>query len=294
MGGGKKASIVEIGPRDGFQSVKEFIPTKIKSQVIHGLIQAGFTKIQLTSFISPKAIPQMQDATQLCEEFIPSFPDIDFFVLVPNPFGADKAVESGVKEISYVISVTEEHNIANVKRSMAGSFADLASVQKKHPGLIINLDASMSFGCPFQGEVPYRQLNDYVKRAMEAGVGTINLCDTIGVAVPSQIEDTLLRLFQSYPDMTFDIHIHDTRNMGILNSYVALQCGINSVQTTLGGLGGCPFAPGASGNTATEDFVYMLNEMGWETNIDFEKLMNTARFLKNNVNGNFSGHQVAV
>ena len=294
MGGEKKATIVEIGPRDGFQNVKEFIPTEIKSKVVHGLIQAGLTKIQLTSFISPKAIPQMRDAAQLCDEFISSFPNIDFSVLVPNAFGADRAVESGVKEINYVISVSEEHNMSNVRRSVTDSFADLASVREKYPDLIINLDASMSFGCPFQGEITCRQLDEYVKRAAEIGVDAVNLCDTIGVAVPSQVEDTLGRLFQSYPDMAFDIHIHDTRNMGILNSYVALQYGVRSVQTTLGGLGGCPFAPGASGNTATEDLVYMLNKMEWKTNVDFEKLMDVARFLKHNVNGNFSGHQVDI
>lgn len=290
----KHVEIADISPRDGFQNVGEFIETKTKIKIVEGLIEAGLKRIQLTSFVSPKAIPQMCDAGELCSYFLNKYPQIDFFVLVPNAIGMERAVEAGVREISMVISVSEKHNMANVRRTVSDSFSELAVIREKYPDVILNLDAAMAFGSPFEEKITMEAIQNYVGRAVKIGVDSINLCDTVGLAVPTLVESTLEKLFEQFGDDFFDIHIHDTRNMGMINTYTAIKKGVRRVQTTLGGLGGCPFAPGATGNTATEDLVYMLERMGYETGIDFEKLMETARFLKESVPGNYSGHQIMV
>ena len=290
----KKISIVEVGPRDGFQSVKKFISTEIKLKVIYGLIQSGVKKIQATSFVSPKAVPQMQDAKIIVQTCLQKYPHISFFALVPNLYGAKVAVESGLDEISYVISVSESHNLANVKRTCDESFDELRMIREQFPNLRINLDAATAFGCPFEGKPSLKKLKTYIRRGVNLGIRSFNISDTIGVAYPTMVREYVSALISEYPQADFHVHIHDTRNMGIINSYTAIGCGIKSVEVSVGGLGGCPFAPGASGNTATEDLVYMLGKIGYDTGINFDRLLVTAKYLKECVDGNYSGHHIFI
>lgn len=289
-----KAKVVEIGPRDGFQNVKEFIPTEIKLQIIDGLIQSGFQKIQITSFVSEKAIPQMRDASVVAETVLGKYKGVDFFALVPNFYGARSAVAAGLKEVTPVISLSESHNKANVKRTIAESLEEMKKIRQTFPDIRMTQDIACVFGCPFEGEMKTEALLELVGKLRDIGVDGFTLCDTVGLAYPTLIEKTFKAVKQEFPGIEFNAHIHDTRNMGILNSYVALQSGADSVQTAIGGLGGCPFAPGATGNTSSEDLVYMLNRCGYDTGIDFERLLETAKFAKDHIDGNFSGHQINI
>ena len=286
--------LVEVGPRDGFQSIKEFIPTELKKEIIDRLVDAGCTTVQVTSFVHPKAIPQMQDAKEVAQYVLQKYPALRAYALVPNLRGAQNAYEAGLREISYVISVSPGHNMANVRRTLDESFAELGTILSTYPDMKVVLDAATTFGCPYDGEVTLQQVLDYVQRAHGRGIRDIELCDTIGVATPLQVQKTIEALRAQFPDITFGVHIHDTRNMGMACSLAAMQCGVTRVSTTVGGLGGCPFAPGASGNTASEDFVYMAEKMGIQTGVNFEKLLQTAKYLREKVPGNYSGHHINI
>jgi len=286
--------VVEIGPRDGFQNVKEFISTDVKLEVIRRLVEAGIQKIQLTSFVSPKAIPQMQDAEIVTKAALEQHPQMDFFALVPNFTGAKLAVAAGLKEITPVLSLSETHNMANVRRTVKASEEEIEKIRQEFPEVKITQDIATVFGCPFEGRMEPAPLVDLVGRLSRLGISAFTLCDTIGVAYPAQIKNVLKQVKKAFPQAEFNIHIHDTRNMGILNNYIALANGADSVQTSLGGLGGCPFAPGATGNTATEDLVYLLNREGSAMEIEFTRLLGAAKYLKSKVTGNYSGHQADI
>lgn len=290
----KKATIVEIGPRDGFQSIKEFIPTELKLEIIEGLVKSGIKKIQCTSFVSPKAIPQMRDAEQIVKIALEKYPDVKFFALIPNFHGANAAVQAGLKEVSLVISLSLSHNQANIRRTHEESIAELKKIRQQFPELIIDLDIATTFGCPFEGKMEVPPLVDLLGKIYDTGIRVFTLCDTIGVAHPQQVTTVMKAAKEAFSDCVFNLHIHDTRNMGIINSYVGIQHGAESVQTAIGGLGGCPFAPGASGNTSTEDLIYMLEKDGYDTGVNFPVLLETARKLRENVKGNYSGHHISL
>lgn len=293
----KKINVVEIGPRDGFQSVKEFIPTEVKLNIIDGVIKGGYKKVQITSFVSPKAIPQMQDAKQVAETALDKYSDqgVEFFALVPNFYGARTAYEVGLREVTPVMSLSESHNMNNVKRTCQQSLDELKKIRDAFPDLKITQDIATVFGCPFEGEMQsVDPLLELIRKMREIGIHHFTLCDTIGVAYPTLIEEVFHAVKREFPDDEFNVHIHDTRNMGILNSLTALKCGAHSVQAAIGGLGGCPFAPGATGNTSSEDLVYMLNKCGYDTGIDFDQLLATAKYTKEHIAGNFSGHHINI
>ena len=293
----KKVKVVEIGPRDGFQSVKEFIPTDIKLKIIDGVIEAGYKKVQITSFVSPKAIPQMKDAQEVAEKVLEKYADTDveLFALVPNFYGANTAAQVGLKEITPVMSLSESHNMNNVKRTCQQSIDEIKKIRDAFPDIKITQDIATVFGCPFEGEMKsVDPLLSLIGKLREIGVHHFTLCDTIGVAYPTLIKQVFEAVKAAFPEDEFNVHIHDTRNMGIVNSLTALECGAASVQAAIGGLGGCPFAPGATGNTSSEDLVYMLNKCGYDTGIDFDKLLETAKFAKEHIAGNFSGHQIVI
>lgn len=290
----KAICINEIGPRDGLQNVEAFIPTEIKLEIIHGLVSAGIKRIQLTSFVSPKAIAQMRDAREVVTHCLNKYTGMDFYALVPNLKGAEIASECGLKEVSAVISVSESHNMANVRKTVAESFDQLRQMLETFPQMHIILDAATAFGCPVEGITPYSGLRDYIAKAMEAGIDACTLCDTVGLANPNQVREYITSLCEEFPEMEFRVHIHDTRNMGMINTLTAVECGVTHVETAVGGLGGCPFAQGASGNTSTEDFVYMAEAMGYDTNIDFDLLLKTAKYAKEHIQGNFSGHHINI
>ena len=254
----KEVKIVEVGPRDGFQSIKEWIPTKLKLEVITSLFEANLKNMEITSFVHPKAIPQMKDAKDVVKEVLDKYNDVEMIALVPNFVGAETAWKGGVKQITYVISASERHNMENVRRTIEESFAELASLKDQIPDLKIKLDIATVFGCPFLGDIPVKQVFQMIDNGIAIGVDEICLCDTIGIANPKQVDDILTQIKVRYPDRVFSLHLHDTRGMGLANTLVALQKGITIFESAIGGLGGCPFAPGAAGNIATEDLVFMF------------------------------------
>lgn len=290
-----KVTIYEVGPRDGFQNVAAYIPLEDKFRVVAGLVAAGLKHIQVTSFVSPKAIPQMRDARELAAMSLESFPDADLFALVPNLRGAETAWESGMKWISYVVSLSASHNQANIRRTHEESFAELLRIRERYPDLGICLDLSTAFGCPFEGRKAADEVVEFLGPYAESGIISANLCDTIGIANPAQVRTTIAAVRQAYPELDLQIHIHDTRNMGMVNTLAAIEMGVTKVQSTLGGLGGCPYAPGASGNLATEDLVFMLSEMGYAMEASVPALLDVARLQAELVpEGSFSGHLSAI
>lgn len=291
----KRVEIVEVGPRDGFQNLPEFLPTEQKLAVISQLVAAGVRHMQITSFVSPKAIPQMRDAAEVAAACLDRWPELDLFALVPNFRGAQSAAAAGLRKVTNVISLSTSHNRANINRTHDESFAELERIRRELPQLELCLDVATAFGCPFEGK--YREVGpllDFLRRGRDIGVEHFVLCDTVGLADPAQVRMFLTACREQFPGIRLEVHIHDTRGMGLVNSLAAIEAGADAVQSTLGGLGGCPFAPGASGNTATEDLVFMLNEMGYDTGIDFAALLAAAKACYESVRGVYSGHHIHI
>lgn len=282
--------MIEVGPRDGFQNVGKFIKTEDKKRVIDSLYEAGVRKMQHTSFISPKAIPQMKDAAELTYYCMNKYPDLELLPLVPNFKGAEIAYKLGIRKISYVVSLSEEHNKRNINRTHIESLEELKRIIESFQDLNIILDLSTTFGCPFMNrDLP--DIIEFLNNFIAIGIKEVNLCDTIGIATPADVRNVIKKIKVAYPDLKLHIHIHDTRNMGMVNTLVAIEEGISTIQSSLGGLGGCPFAPGASGNLATEDVINMLNNMGYQTKIDSIKIISAAKNQYRIIaEGNFSGH----
>jgi hydroxymethylglutaryl-CoA lyase len=291
----ERIHVYEVGPRDGFQNLAEYIPVERKLEIIGGLVDAGVKHIQHTSFVSPKAVPQLKDSKEVTLACLERYPGVDFFALVPNLFGARIAWETGVRKVSFVVSLSASHNKANINRTHEESLDELKKIVEAYPEMDVCLDLATTFGCPFEGKFSTGAVVAFLKPYVTLGVKTVNLCDTIGIANPKQVREIIAAVQKAFPGSDLMVHIHDTRNMGMVNTLAAIESGVDKLQSTLGGLGGCPFAPGASGNLATEDVVYMLNEMGMETGIDFEKLLAAARLERSIIpDGVFSGHHIHV
>ena len=290
-----KIEIYEVGPRDGFQNIPEYIPLETKLTIIEGLQAAGIRHLQMTSFVSPKAVPQMKDAAELARICLERYPETDLLALVPNLRGAQIAWESGIRHVSTVVSLSESHNRANINRTSAESQTEIAKILETYPEMDVCLDLATAFGCPFEGKKTEEDVVSFIRPYVDLGIRTVNLCDTIGIANPAQVRRTIAAVQKTYPQLDLMIHIHDTRNMGLVNTLAAIEAGVGKVQSTLGGLGGCPFAPGASGNLATEDLVFMLQEMGYDLDIDVQKLIDLARDQARIIPGGiFSGHLFKV
>ncbi|MBQ6315571.1 MAG: hydroxymethylglutaryl-CoA lyase [Mogibacterium sp.] len=293
---GAKINIYEVGPRDGFQSLKcEMVPTEEKVKIIGQLIDAGVKHMEHTSFVSPKAIPQLADSKDVTKYVLEHFPGIDFFPLVPNLRGATNAYEQGLRKICYVASLSKSHNKANINRTHEESLAAFKEIRSTYPDMEIVMDMATTFGCPFEGKYtdPDRAV-EFLKGYVESGLKTVDLCDTIGIADPAQVQDFIGAIQKAYPDLELMVHFHDTRGLGMVNTLTAIRMGVVNVQSTLGGLGGCPFAPGASGNLATEDVVWMLNEMGYDTGVKFESIVKAAKMQASEIPGTYSGHHINI
>ncbi len=276
----KKATIREVGPRDGFQSWPDFVPTQKKLEVIKALIQAGVREMETTSFVSPKAIPQMQDAQELMQ-LVPRG-GCRHAALVPNLKGAELAIGAGAEELVVVISASEPHNMANIRRTINQSLEELmplAALAKSH-GVTVTGAISVSFGCPYQGDVPEEEVMRVAKGYLQAGVSRILLADTTGMATPSRVKRLVAAFMERFPDVEAGIHLHNNRGTAMANLYAALQEGITVFDTALGGIGGCPNVPQAAGNLATEDVVFMLEDMGVETGLDLIELIRAAQLLE--------------
>ena len=279
----KSVDILEVGPRDGLQNLSQFVETKQKIELIRRLAASGLTHIQLGAFVSPRAVPQFGNIKEVAREVMASTPGARFSALVPNRKGAIDALSCGIGEISFVFSVSKAHNQSNVSKTHEESLAELAAIMDllpAYPGAEITADLATSFGCPFEFKVPPEQVLHYVGKACDLGVRHITLCDTVGFANPRQVTEIVTSCRDSFPDTTFRCHFHNTRGLGLANTLAAVEAGIRSFDSSVGGLGGCPFAPGATGNVATEDMVFMLSEMGIKTGVDLPALLETVRFLQ--------------
>ena len=290
----RRINIMEVCPRDGWQNLSDYIPLEDKLEYITGMLEAGVRHMQIGSLVSPRAVPQMKDTGEIAGIILKQFPDRNFNALVPNLKGAQSAWDNGLKEVSYIISVSESHNKANIGRTHEESWAGLKQIRQVLPELKVIVSLCTVFGCPFEGEVPFAQVMKFVHQAVDLGITKLEIADTIGVADPAQVGRYFATARKQYPQLTLYAHMHDTRNNGILNSWVAWESGADLIHTSLGGLGGCPFAPGASGNTSTEDFVWLLHRGNIDTGIDFEKIRAVARKMRARVAGNYSGHHVAL
>jgi len=290
----KSATIVDVTTRDGFQIISEWIPTEFKKSVLDTLVAAGVASIEVSSFVSPKAVPQMADATELTEYMLENHPGAAFSVLVPNLRGAQNAVAAGANNVNYVISASKAHNEANIRRTHEESLADLAAITEAYPDLRVNLAVATTFGCPFSGVVPTAVTIGLIGEARKRGISSVTLADTIGVANPLQVKSVLASVRAAYPELEIRVHMHDTHGMGLANMAAALEQGISIFETAAGGLGGCPFAPGAAGNTATEDTVNMLHRMGIQTGIDLEKYLKLVTLLKANLTAPLPGRFAAA
>src|SRR5262245_1529526 len=273
-----RATICEVGTRDGFQIEPEFIPTDTKVEVVDLLSEAGVPRIEVTSFGHPKAVPQLRDAEAVMAS-IRRRPGTRYAALVPNDKGAARAVDAGVDVIHTVVSASESHNLANVNMTIAESIDKLRAVARiaDRAGVRVQCGISTSFGCPFEGDVPLEQLESVVTRLVDLGACGIGLADTTGMANPRQVALVLERLMPRFPGVEWTLHTHDARAMAIPNVLAALACGVTNLDASIGGLGGCPFAPGASGNVCTEDLVHCLHAMGVATGIDLDRLVAVAR-----------------
>lgn len=275
-----RTHIREVAPRDGFQSWPEFIPTDKKIEMIRLLIDAGVREMETTSFVSPKAIPQMRDAAEVMAR-IPKNRCI-YSPLVPNLKGAELALDNGADKLVVVISTTDAHNLANVRRTVRESLADLKSIFKlaKERGKPVMGAMAVAFGCPYQGDVPeddvYRLAEAYIK----GGASSVILADTTGMATPIRIRKLLKGFKNRFPETPFSLHLHNNRGTAMANLYAALEEGADTFDTALGGIGGCPNVPLAAGNLPTEDVVFMLEDMGYDTGLSLVKLIRAAQRLE--------------
>ena len=270
----ERVTICEVGTRDGFQIEPDFIATEQKVEVVDLLSAAGLPRIEVTSFVHPKAVPQLRDAEEVMAR-ITRRPGTRYAALVPNEKGAVRAIDAGVDAIHTVLSASESHNLANVNMTIAESLDRLGSVlqvaaRAKTP---VGCGISTSFGCPFEGDVPLGQLERVVGRLVEMGARAVGLADTTGMANPRHVSRVFEHLVPRFPGVDWTLHTHDTRAMAIPNILAAMEHGVTNFDASIGGLGGCPFAPGASGNVCSEDLVHCLHAMGVQTGIDFDRLL---------------------
>lgn len=270
----RRLYIQDVAPRDGLQNESRFVETQDKIQFVDGLSKCGFAKIEVTSFTSPKAIPALRDAEMVMHE-IKRNPDVVYTVLVPNVRGAERALSCDVDEVNLVMSVSETHNKANLRMTRDQSFAQLSDVIEvvRHSPVAINVSLSTVFGCPMEGDIDPYDVFEWMDRFSQLGVQGVTLCDTTGMAYPSQVEHIARRARELFKHLQLTLHLHNTRGMALANTLTALDAGIDRFDASLGGIGGCPYAPGASGNVCTEELVHMLNLMGYDTGVDLERVL---------------------
>jgi hydroxymethylglutaryl-CoA lyase len=274
--------VVEVGPRDGLQNEKALIPTEQKVQFINMLAEAGFPVVEATSFVSPHAIPQLSDASAVMAG-LTRLPSTTYPVLVPNLKGMERALAAGVRAVAVFTAASESftrHNInATIEESLANFRPVVALAQQE--GVTVRGYISTVFGCPYEGSVDPLKVLSVAQALLEMGIDELSLGDTIGVATPNQVVDVISLLVDdgAIPLGQLAVHFHDTRGTALANVLMALQLGISIVDSSAGGLGGCPYAPGAAGNLATEDLLYMLNGMGIHTGVDLDKVVAATRFI---------------
>ncbi len=274
----REVLVTEVGTRDGFQALDLFVPTRIKIELLNAFVRAGVRRLEASSFVSPRAVPALADAAEVVAG-IDRSTGVRIACLAPNPKGAERAAAAGVDEMVLFVSASESHNRANVNRSVRESlegFAPMADIARAH-GIHPHGAIATAFGCPFEGEVDPEQVAAIAAAMADLGIRTLSLGDTTGMATPPVVTAAVEAIRRRSPSSEVTLHFHNTRGIGLANVLNGLQIGITCYEAAVGGIGGCPFAPGATGNICTEDLVYLLHELGIETGIDLEGLIAVAR-----------------
>jgi hydroxymethylglutaryl-CoA lyase len=276
-----RLTINEVATRDGFQMEGRFIPTDDKVALINKLSELGYAKIEVTSFTSPKAIPTLADGADVMER-IDRKPGVVYTALIPNVKGGERALAAKVDEFNLVMSASETHNLSNLRMTREQSFRQLSDVVDlaKNANVPVNISLSCAFGCPMEGDVDPEVVLGWVDRFRKLGVRGVTLCDTTGMAYPTQVQSLCESAIERNPGLEITAHFHNTRAMGLVNTVAAIEAGVRAFDMSLGGIGGCPYAPGASGNVATEDVVHMLQCMGFDTGMNLDGLIAAAGQLE--------------
>jgi hydroxymethylglutaryl-CoA lyase len=285
-----EVSIYEVGPRDGLQNEQAVVPTEGKLRLIGALADAGLRRIEVTSFVSPKWIPPLADSLQVAEALQPR-DGVIFSALVPNARGLEGALKAGMAEIAVFLSASETHNQKNINKTIDETFEAFEDVigPALEAGMRVRGYVSVVWGCPYEGEVPAERSRGIVQRLLDMGCYQVSLGDTVGVGTPRQTERILDVLGDGVPLGALALHMHDTRGTALANALVGLMKGITTFDASVGGLGGCPYAPGASGNLATEDLVYMLDGMGIRHGVDLQNLVVAAELAQDLVGRELPG-----
>ena len=277
-----KVSILEVGPRDGLQSEPEILPTEIKKEFITRTINAGIKNIEVTSFVHPKKVPQMADAEKLVES-LPDRDDVTYIGLIMNQRGFERARDCGIDEVGMVIVSTDTYNMKNqnvVTQQSIDNWLDIAS-SAKSAGIRTSVVIACSFGCPYEGEVDPEHVASIAEQILKGEPDVIGLADSVGVAVPNQVKTTFALIKDLAPTIPLRTHLHNTRNTGLANAAAAVEAGVTIIDASTGGIGGCPFAPKATGNIPTDDLLYMLDRSGIETGVNLKEIVKTTDWLEN-------------
>jgi hydroxymethylglutaryl-CoA lyase len=282
MAARKSIEIVEVGPRDGLQSEAQVLPTPAKVEFIRRLAEAGLPRIEVASFVNPRRVPQMADAEAVLSALSAIRPGARYIGLVLNRKGFDRALAAGCTEIGMVVAASESFSQRNQGCSVdegVGAWLEIVALAKA-AGIRAQVTISTAFGCPFEGEVSPGRVRDIAIRLARGGPDEIAVADTIGVAVPTQVTELVSLLDEAVPGTPLRAHFHNTRNTGLANAYAAVAAGVGALDASCGGIGGCPFAPAATGNIPTEDLIYMLHRMGHDTGVHLPALLDTSRWLQ--------------
>ena len=289
----ESVELIEVCPRDGFQNVHDLIPFDAKVAIIKKLAEAGFKRIEAVSFVSPKAIPQMADAkdVMLAVKDTLKAHGVRSVALVPNARGVETALECGVDELTYVVSVSEKHNMANVRRTPDESLAQFKELAGQYGHQMrFRLALATALGCPFGEEIRTERVAEMVRFGLEQGCEEVMIADTVGMSNPKRTYDLMEALVKEFGPERFVMHLHDTRGLALATTLACMQLGVHKFESAAGGLGGCPFAPGAAGNVATEDVLNMMSEMGIATGIDNDVLHEAVELIQANVHANIVSH----
>mgnify|MGYP000214782541 CR=1 FL=1 len=276
----EKVEIIEVGPRDGLQNEKSFVPTEVKKEFIQSLKDAGIKEMELTSFVSPKWVPQMGDAAEIVADCLDS--DTRNIVLAPNKKGIERVYMTDCKAVAVFVGVSNTFNQKNINKTTAESLAEVLPLiaELKSKEYFVRACISTAFYCPYEGKVDEDEVLALCGEFVDAGVDELSVADTIGMAAPHESYSLFSKLKDAYPDVLLTAHFHDTRKLALSNILASLQAGVTRFDTSAGGLGGCPFAPGAAGNAATEDVVYMLHRMGIDTGVDLDKMLKAIEVIQ--------------
>jgi hydroxymethylglutaryl-CoA lyase len=291
----QRVAVYEVGPRDGLQNEPAPVPTDVKVELVNRLAAAGLPYVEVSSFVHPRWIPQLGDAEDVFAR-IERLPDVRYGALVPNLRGLERAREVGLRDVALFISSSEAHNKRNLNRSIDESFEDIEAVmaQLAGSGCWVRGYVSMVFGCPYEGDVPVDRVKNVIERLLALGVDQVSLGDTVGLASPASVSRVVGSLTDDLPAEKMALHFHDTRGTALANVIAGLDAGISIFDGAVGGLGGCPYAPGATGNVATEDLVQMLHSMGIETGIDLDALVDAAAFIEAKLRKRLPGRYLRV